>query len=442
MIQGITEMNKHQDFEQAEQIRTFFSYLHRFRGNSFVFHIDAALFLAEDGARRQDSSIHLQIQELARDTALLMQSGINVVVVFEDILLRSDANDIESHHPIEHVASLRYAMQFLGAAKRFGCGAVMGNWVEAQANTTNGKHTVTDIPTIQAEGQPQLITTQHLSALFEQSCIPVFPSMGWNRIGKWYRLDSKDLALSIAVQIRAEKLFFVTQTQMFHQFFAETKIAAERRNVMLQDLEKSDKRYSPNIKKLIEWISYAIKQGIPRVHIVEGNVHGNILVEAFSHAGNGCMIHSDIYEKIRSAKLEDLADIEHIVRPLEEKGYLRVRDHDELHTILEHTVIHETDGSIEACCALVPLSKDAAELAMLALAEGYKMLGIGKKLVQYLLAQAKKEGYSKVFAFTRRSVDWFYAQGFRSTNIDAVARQRRELYNNDNSASAILMIEL
>lgn len=440
MILGIEDMNKQQSFEHSEQIRTFFTYLHRFEQSCFVVHIDPGSFCGKeedsDGGIAYET-MQMYIQELARDTAFLVQADIRIVLVFgydssdtPDLHRKSYPKGSEAHHL--HTTPLQLCMQFLGFAKHFGCTALVGNWVSARASDEH--------PARKIDGKTHTIDVAKLNMLLDQFCIPVFPSVGWNKAGMLYKLDSKDLALSLAEQLRAEKLLFLTDRSLFRAFLAETDISAERSSVTLQELEVKRTRCGNAVETLIDWIARAIKRGVPRVHVIDAGMQGGILTETFSHAGSGCMVHSDVYEKIRPAQAEDIANIEHIVRPLEERGYLRKRSQGELGSMIEYTVIHETDGSVEACGALLPLSKTDAELAMLALAEGYELLGIGKKVVQFLLRRAKEAGYKRVFAFTRRSVDWFYTQGFRRASIDILEEQRKQRYIDSKSTSTVLVL--
>ncbi len=442
-------MNKQHYFEQSEQIRVFLSYLHRFSGSTFVIHVSSKLFFDTSlDKNSSDKTIRLKVeqtmQELARDMSLLVRSNIRVLVVFDPGTgISGEANDQENFLEAPHAdspqssQSIYYCTQFLSAAQNFELTAVISNAVRAREHYQQEKDA-----SFHEEGQVHLVDVRMLETLLDASCIPVFPSIGWNKIGDMYCLNPYELACALAVQLHAQKLLFLTGDRVFNEFLNITEFDSTRSSIAAQELLTITGVPDEGVSKLIFHIQDAVKQGVSRVHIIGSVLQGELLIETFSHAGSGCMIHTDAYENIRDANNDDLTDIEHIVAPLVEKKYLRKRSKQEMQAMIQHTVVHETDGSIEACCALLPLSSDTAELSMLALAEGSEMLGIGKRMVQFVVERGRELKYKTIFAFSRRSIDWFYSQGFRSSSIENVSEERRQQYVASKSKSRVLSLEL
>ncbi|KAJ4866699.1 hypothetical protein Rs2_51772 [Raphanus sativus] len=102
--------------------------------------------------------------------------------------------------------------------------------------------------------------------------------------------------------------------------------------------------------------AFVCRGGVKRVHLLDGTITGVLLLELFKRDGMGTMVarytfyylgleprfilltmlyycphHSDVYEGTRDAKVDDLAGIRHIIKPLEEAGIL-VRRTDEEQT--------------------------------------------------------------------------------------------------------------
>jgi amino-acid N-acetyltransferase len=73
-----------------------------------------------------------------------------------------------------------------------------------------------------------------------------------------------------------------------------------------------------------------LKGGVKRVHLLDGTISGVLLLELFKRDGMGTMVASDVYEGNREAKVEDLAGIRQIIKPLEESGALVRRTDEEV----------------------------------------------------------------------------------------------------------------
>jgi hypothetical protein len=72
------------------------------------------------------------------------------------------------------------------------------------------------------------------------------------------------------------------------------------------------------------------RSGVKRAHLVDCRVDGGLLLELYSRDGVGCMISTDFYEGIRPAGMQDLAAVQELLRPLEERGVLVKRSEEQL----------------------------------------------------------------------------------------------------------------
>ena len=46
--------------------------------------------------------------------------------------------------------------------------------------------------------------------MLQEGLVPIFPNIGWNAQGKPYNLSSNELAFTVSNELRAAKLFFIT----------------------------------------------------------------------------------------------------------------------------------------------------------------------------------------------------------------------------------------
>ena len=105
------------------------------------------------------------------------------------------------------------------------------------------------------------------------------------------------------------------------------------------------------------------------------------------------------------------------------------------------TVVYSMDNMIHGCASLIPFSNATGEIAGIAVDNSFNHLGIGKKLIKYLLTKGAEQGLKRIFVLTTEATDWFLSHGFRSISINELPRERQKTYNNKRN-SRILMIDL
>lgn len=76
------------------------------------------------------------------------------------------------------------------------------------------------------------------------------------------------------------------------------------------------------------------------------------------------------------------------------------------------------------CCALIPMQPDGFELAKMAVAENLRGKGIGRKLLEYAITQARKLGASRLYLETNRklanAIHLYESVGFERVSPDLV----------------------
>jgi len=103
--------------------------------------------------------------------------------------------------------------------------------------------------------------------------------------------------------------------------------------------------------------------GVRRAHLVDASIDGALLLELYSPEGatNAAMVSSDFYQGIRTAEPGDLDGIQALLRPLEKKGILKPRSHQQLLDDLPHYIVIEREVSFKPLAVahlglLTPLS--------------------------------------------------------------------------------------
>ncbi len=100
--------------------------------------------------------------------------------------------------------------------------------------------------------------------------------------------------------------------------------------------------------------------------------------------------------------------------------------------------MYEIDNTIQGCGSLLKYAGNQAEIAGIAVSDEFKDMGIGQKIVTYLLEKAKKQGIAQVFLLTTRTSDWFEKLGFRTGQISDLPEEKRNHYNTARNSRILI----
>lgn len=115
---------------------------------------------------------------------------------------------------------------------------------------------------------------------------------------------------------------------------------------------------------------------------------------------------------LRPATLADVAGMEVLMAPFVATGDLLPRsNYDLCRHIKEYIVAEAADGAIVATGGLKIYSTGLAEIAGLAVRDDQQGRGLGRALIEALLAEARALGLAQVFGLTRKA-PFFVQMGF------------------------------
>ncbi len=115
---------------------------------------------------------------------------------------------------------------------------------------------------------------------------------------------------------------------------------------------------------------------------------------------------------IRRATVKDAQDIFNILQQYAIKGILLPRSLNSIYENLRDFFVYEQDGKIVGIGSLHIFWEDLAEIKSLAVLEEYQHHGIGKRIVEECIKDAKALGIKRVFALTYVP-EFFQKLGFR-----------------------------
>jgi len=115
---------------------------------------------------------------------------------------------------------------------------------------------------------------------------------------------------------------------------------------------------------------------------------------------------------LRKARLRDVKDIQKLLTHYASRGDMLSRSLSELYESVRDFYIFEEEEKLIGACALHIMWDDLAELRSVAVMEGATRHGIGTRLVQACLDEARELGIKRVFCLTYKP-EFFGLFGFR-----------------------------
>ena len=103
---------------------------------------------------------------------------------------------------------------------------------------------------------------------------------------------------------------------------------------------------------------------------------------------------------IRQARMEDVEAIHALVPDFARRGTMLPRSRAELYERLRDYEVAEADSQVVGCAALAIAWENLGEIRSLAVVEAFQGRGVGRRLVESCLAEARRLGIRKVFALT------------------------------------------
>lgn len=276
-------------------------------------------------------------------------------------------------------------------------------------------------------GEVRRIDADAIFRLLEDDNMVLLPHLGFSPTGEVFNLKGEDVAIQAAIQLKADKLIIFTEEEgIFNQ---SGELYSE---LLTQDADTILRSNTLNniTHAALNACVTAVRQQVPRAHIISFNDNGGLLQELFTREGAGTMIDEDSYEQLRPAHINDVGGMMALLAPLEEKGVLVRRSRELLENEVDRFIVIERDGAIVACAAIYPFEQEnAGELACLAVSPDYRGNNRGDRLLKGIERTAKQLKLNTVFLLTTRTAHWFIERGFSETSLMTLPAKKQALYN-------------
>jgi len=291
-------------------------------------------------------------------------------------------------------------------------------------------------------GKVERVDVELLQTLLAQGIIPVVPPLGFDGDGKTYRVNSDSVALEVAKSLGAIKLIYITTQEglVYQDQLIRQMLGSELEKL----LGEHKSQFSPQILSKAQHAALACKEGVQRVHIINGQVDEGLLAELFSTEGIGTLIYANEYPQVRPAKKKDVRAIQKLTKKGVETDELVKRTRAAIEKQLGDYFIFEIDKNPVACVALhVYTEQKKGELACLYVSASHENQGIGRKLIQFAENKAREMGLSELLALSTQAFTYFQSKGgFVEGTPDDLPPARRDKYDQSGRKSKVLVKKL
>ncbi|MDO4505338.1 MAG: amino-acid N-acetyltransferase [Spirochaetales bacterium] len=460
-------MNEVLIHEKADRIRDVIRYIKKFKNAVVVVYLDDRLLDSPN------FSSHI------RDLCLIHEAGLKVILVpgaakrINEIL--TEANIKWTFHdncritppeamPLIKMAAFDVSNQIMTSFAGEKVTSIIGNWVRARSKG------VIDGFDYGTSGEIDKLQIDSIKTILDNGFIPIFPCIGWSAAGKPYNISSVQLSQQIAIHLKADKLFYMVSgaeisadnfkipenigtsaestvpamnLEEVDQFIETNKVLVNSEGIQGNSTEplvvpSENKAVScETIFTLLKLAKTACNEGVDRVHIINGSIDGTVPCEIFSDLGSGTMIYTNNYGKIRAMTREDISEVITLMQPFVNQGILLQRTKEQLDNQYQNYIVYELDGAIRACSALIPYPDGQMEIAAVAVDKTCSNIGIGPKMIKFLVKQAKEKKASGLFLLTTQTSDWFENLGFTPSEVSSLPQQRKEKWSPERGSKVL-----
>lgn len=416
-------------------VRQAAPYIHAFRGRTFV--------IAFGGEVLEAGSA----QALIHDIALLDSMGIRLVLVhgarpqidaemrmrglepkFHKGLRVTDSEALECVKRAMGVTRIEIeALLSQGLPNTPMAGAFLrvtgGNFVTARPVG------VVDGIDFQYTGAVRKVIAEEIQADLAQENVVLITPISASPTGEIFNLAWEEVAEAVAVAVQADKLIYLCDAAgvvSAKGALIDALTADEAQKITGKYLQAQ----APEIARVLPSAVRACRAGVGRVHFLDRQSDGAMLMEFFTRDGVGTVMTQAPLARLRDATIDDVGAILRLIEPLEADGTLVKRGRERLEMEVSRFSLVEHDGVVVGCAALYPFADaKSAELACVAVMPDFRRSGYGDQLRLYIEARAKKMKLKQIFVLTTRTAHWFIERGFVESSVDALPAARREVYN-------------
>jgi amino-acid N-acetyltransferase len=421
------------------ELRGILQYVTHFRDKIFVVAIDGEILGSENFA-----NILLDIavlRSLSIKVVLVHGAGLQIEQAAQEQGIRPSNSDgigliDETTLEISINVALRLTNQIMEGLTQVDLRAAYANCIIAHPfGIVHGVD-------FQKSGKVERVDAKLLELFLNEEVVPVIPPLGFDGEGRTFRVNSDLVALEVAEAIHATKLIYLSA---FDGLVLDGQRIGHLVAPELEEVLKKQKDKLPKgLLSKLEHAAQACRYGVPRVHLLNGNVNEALLAEIFSNGGVGTMVYSNEYEQIRHLYKKDIREVMSLIQQSVRSEELVRRTRTEMLADIEDYWVLEIDRHIVGCVAMYPYPEHKmAELACLYVSRSNENQGLGRKLISFVESLARQRGFSKLVALSTQAFVYLQQKGgFAEAGPEILPPARRAKYEASGRNSRILLKNL
>lgn len=428
----------------VESFRIAAPWIHGHRGKTFVVVVGG------------EAATERSFSHLMSDVALVFALGVRVVLVHGSrpqiearLRARSHPSRMVGDIRVTDAVALECAQEAVGVARaRFesmlSMGAARTPMAGARIRIASGNFVIArpvgvrDGVDFEYTGEVRRVDAAGIRHQLDAGALVLLGPLGVSPTGEAFSLRAPDVARSVAVALGAEKLIGLVEGGAI--------VDGDARLVSQLTPEEADHFLGEHGHQLhadqrhhLRAAAAAVREGVPRAHLIDRCGDGTLLTELFTREGLGTLVTTETCEDIRPARLEDVAPLAALLAPLEDEGVLMRRGRERLEIEIDRFIVLERDGMVIGCAALDPFSDDeAGELYCVAIHPRYRATGRGDSLLASIEQRAKAQGLRHLFVLTTRSAHFFQERGFAPAGARALPAARRKRYDEERRSRVLV----
>ncbi len=440
------------NFTFVPWFRSVAPYIHKFRNQTFVVGVAGEAIAAG------------KLPNLAQDLAMIQSMGVKIVLVHGfrpqvNEQLKAKGHEAKYSHGMritdevaldcaqEAAGQLRYEIEaafsqglpntpMAGSTVR----VISGNFLTARPVG------IVDGVDFQHSGLVRKVDIAGISRTLDMGALVLISPFGFSPTGDAFNLSMEEVATSVASELQADKLIFLTEVPGIRVRPTEpegddnpidTELPLAAAEKLLAELPRATQ--PTDVGFYLQHCVKACKAGVERSHIIPFAMDGSLLLEIYVHDGIGTMVIDEKLESLREASMDDVGGILRLIEPFEKDGTLVKRSRTEIERDADHYTIIEHDGVIFACAALYPYPEArTGEMAALTVSPDVQGQGDGERVLKRIEQRAKAAGLDSIFVLTTRTTHWFLKRGFALVDPDWLPEARRRLYNWDRKSQVLV----
>ncbi len=421
------------------ELRGILQYVTRFRDKIFVVAVDGEILGSENFANiLLDVAV---LRSLNIKVVLVHGAGLQIELAAQERGVRPSNSDgtglvDETTLQISINVAIRLTNQIMEGLTQVDLRAAYSNCIIAHPfGIVRGVD-------FQYSGKVERVDVKLLELFLNDEIIPVIPPLGFDGEGRTFRVNSDLVAVEVAEALHAAKLIYLSA---FDGLILDGQRIGHLVAPELEEVLKKQKDILPKgLLSKLEHAALACRYGIPRVHLLNGNVNEALLAEIFSNGGVGTMVYSNEYEQIRHLYKKDIREVMSLIQQSIRSEELVRRTRAEILADLNDYWVLEIDRHIVGCVAMYPYPEHKmAELACLYVNRSNENQGLGRKLISFVEDLARQRGFSKLIALSTQAFVYLQQKaGFVEVGPNILPPARRAKYDSSGRNSRILLKNL